>query len=216
MTPAQIRDYATQASLKNGVNPAVTLGLIEHVSSYGTKFNNGKRLGLMGVQATEIQDKAAYLANPKAQIDSGLLKLIALKGARTDIEGAIDYLGDAKAASKAVMRGLKMTGEPVQKAAFEDIYKTTGGDLTKDMSKYDYQPSEPKQPRIAVPPTPEIQDLQGATDTAIKANTTAIQAPTMQDQTEDPRSTDLASLVFGKKNESPDDVLLLIDGVGNE
>jgi hypothetical protein len=153
MTPAQIRDYAVAASIENGINPSVTLGLIEHVSSFATKYDRGGKLGLMGVPRNEVEDKASYLANPKSQIDSGLVRLAALKGEGTDIEGLVNYTQDPKLSMKALMRGLKATTEPVSREAMQAMYEATGsrGNIDQDAKKYGFQFTEP-QPEIVEPP----------------------------------------------------------------
>jgi hypothetical protein len=153
MTPAQIRDYAVAASIENGINPSVTLGLIEHVSSFATKYDRGGKLGLMGVPSDEVEDKASYLANPKAQIDSGIVRLSALKGEGTDIEGLVNYTQDPKLSMKALMRGLKATTEPVSREAMQAMYEATGsrGNIDQDAKKYGFQFTEP-QPEIVEPP----------------------------------------------------------------
>lgn len=157
MTPAQIRDYAVAASIENGINPSVTLGLIEHVSSFATKYDRGGKLGLMGVPSNEVEDKASYLANPKAQIDSGLVRLAALKGSGTDIEGLVNYTQDPKLSMKALMRGLKATTEPVSREAMQAMYEATGsrGNIDQDAKKYGFQftESQPEaEPEIVEPP----------------------------------------------------------------
>lgn len=214
MTPAQIRDYATAASLQSGINPAVTLGLIEHGSSYGTRYDRGGKLGLMTVPAKEIGDKAAYLANPKAQIDSGILRLASLKGGGTDLAGMVAYTGDAKNAMKALMRGLKMTTEPVSRAEMQAAYQLTGsrGKLEDDAAKYGMVFDEPQAELLAPQVQPQAQEPQPFDEpmqTAKKSDGWA------EDSTDD----DVASRLFDVEangTDTPDDVWKQIQAIGVE
>jgi hypothetical protein len=204
MTPAQIRDYAVSASVQRGINPAVTLGLIEHVSSFATKFDKGGKLGLMAVPSSDVQDKQAYLANPKAQIDSGILRLSAMKGEGTDIDGMIAYTGDAKTSMKALLRGLKTTTEPVPKEALEDAYALTGSrsKLDQDAQKYGYQFPVAEKPRQAPMrrEAPMIEPMPGKDNFAQDGD------------------TDIAEIAFSstQSNDTPPDVLKQIEAIGKE
>jgi hypothetical protein len=214
MNPTQIRDYAVAASVQRGINPAIPLGIIEHVSSFATKYDRGGKIGLMGVPTSEVQDKAAYLANPKAQIDSGLVRLAAYKGNGTDIDAMIAYTGDAKASMKALLRGLKTTTEPISKAAMQAAYKATGsrGNLDDDAAKYGFefeQPVQeqtvPRQPARTMPNLPETPMTQ-----EVKSDGWAV---------DDGKDDDLVAAVFdsgAQSNSTPADVWKQIEAIGAE
>jgi hypothetical protein len=205
MTPAQIRDYAVSASMGKGINPAITLGLIEHVSSFATKHDKAGKLGLMSVPADEVQDKAAYLANPKAQIDSGIIRLLALKGDGTDIDGMIAYTGDAKTSMKALLRGLKTTTEPVAKEVLEAAYSLTGsrGSLEQDAKKYGFEFETIKPPQRQPKAATQYQDSVQVEEPD----------PFAPESTED-----LAEMAFSShpKNSTPPDVMKQIEAIGKE
>lgn len=229
MTPAQIRDYAVTASLKNGINPAVTLGIIGRMSSYATKFDRAGKLGLMAVPNKDIADKAAYLANPKAQIDSGVLRLAALKGDGTDLDGMEAYIGDAKAAKKALILGLKTTTEPVTRETMQDLYQLTGsrGNVDNDAASYGYDfykrpksedktgipEDEPKYSQENVPveqpantPTPEVAEA-------------GMKAGAMTDEDDGEDEVDLVQAMFdsqGKSTKTPDFVWKQLEAIGAE
>jgi hypothetical protein len=209
MTPAQIRDYATEMSLKSGINPAITLGMIGRMSSYATKFDRNGKLGLMAVPKEDIEDKAAYLANPKAQIDSGILRLAALKGDGTDIEGMEAYIGDAKAAKKALMLGLKTTTEPVDRNTMQSLYELTGsrGNVDNDAKTYGYKFYEqPKQSVQNVVQAPTQQMPEAGINFEVPDSGYA------QDD-----GIDLVASIFGSKEKSsdtPDFVWKQLEAIG--
>lgn len=147
MTVSDIKDYVVKRSLEMQINPAVPLGIIEQASSWSPSRNHGGKAGLFGIPKQSIVNMATYLADPIAQVDAGLLKLDSLKGKDgTDIDAMKAYFGDSKTAMTALMRGLKMTSEPVPKKHIEAAYKLTGGnsDIQQDARRagYKFEPDE--------------------------------------------------------------------------
>jgi hypothetical protein len=170
MTPAQIRDHITTQSEAVGVDPAMALGLAE-LTGFSPNWTDGKRAGIMSLPKDVIADQAAYQANPKAQIDAGLLALSKNIEELGDFAGLVQYTGSPKSALKAYLRTARNRGQAVTEEELAQSIQAIGLDLnpleeagkaglTLAKPQQTQQPEQPEQQPAQAPAQPMQQPMQ--------------------------------------------------------
>lgn len=133
-TANEIREYAAQQALQQGLNPGLVIGVIEQLSSYNPKFSSGTRRGLMGIPKDAIPENVKY-SDWKKQVELGtnLLALAKRDAGGLDIGAAVLYMGSSpdapdqlsvQKAIRAYTRGAKYTGENIDQAMLDDVYSS--------------------------------------------------------------------------------------------
>jgi hypothetical protein len=129
MNPKEIRDYITEQSNAVGIDPALSLGLAE-LTGFSPKWTDGRSAGIMSLPKDGIADMEAYQANPRAQIDAGLLALSKnLEDTGNEFGALAQYTSNPSRAFKAYLRTARNKGQAVTADEIAQSMQALGLDL---------------------------------------------------------------------------------------
>ena len=216
MNPAEIRQYIGAQSQAIGIDPALSMGLAE-LTGYSPNWTDGKRAGIMSLPKDVIADQAAYQANPKAQINAGILALSKDVGELGDFAGLVKYTGSPKSAFKAYLRTARNRGQPVTEGDVSQSLQALGLDLdpVDEARKAGLALAQPTEQAVQqqAPAPQQAEPMQQPTQT------TTPEQPDMSEalitSTPKQRASRIKSVFGGtdKDGDVPDDFLAYIKGL---
>lgn len=224
MTPSEITAYIKQQADAVGLDPSLALGVAE-MTGFSQNWTDGKRQGILALPNEFVANTESFKANPKAQIDAGIVKLSELGDATGNAYLTLkQYTGGDKAAFKTFMRATKLQGKPITMSSMQQAIDSLGLDMDAAVEaqkagivfapeQQDIAPQpEPMQDMAQepMPPEPAMQPIQQTE-----------QMP--DDQYQEPvitssnkQKTKRIEMVFGDgggEGDVPDDLLAYIEGL---